>query len=154
MKTTKKKATSKAKSTPEPARGRGRPRRYSEPPPPKRGLFAARSLSFDPPLPEGQGRTRDRELVRALRKWRDGKSPRLVVTHNGATITADQVDWDTLPKLASASGTSRSVPTGRITITLKPELGELLSSAAAKLRTGTMAETVEAALRLAITAAP
>lgn len=126
--------------------GPGAPRTYDEPPEPRRGLLAARSLEFDPALPVGPGRSRDRELLRALNRWRKGAAPGLRVLHNGADVTAAQIDWDTVPQPPSA-GSAPEKATGPLIRLAQAGDEELLDRVRAKLGSPSRAAAIREALR-------
>lgn len=130
----------------------GRPASYPDPPAPKRGLVAARALAFEPALEVGPGRSRDRELVRTLRKWRDGKLPELVVSHKGVAVDVSLVDWDTLPAVPSMSGAG-GVPESWTSVRIRKTTLGLVESAAKALGTEGRApgDTIHAALEHALT---
>lgn len=127
-------------------RGPGAPRSYDEPPEPRAGLLAARALEFEPSLPTGPGRSRDRELMRALNRWRKGAAPGLRVLHNGRDVSAEQIDWDTVPQPPS-SGSPPAEATGTVIRLAHADDEALLERVRAKLRAPSRAAAIREALR-------
>lgn len=112
-------------------------------------LIPAAKLTLTPDPERRPTESHARARAKALRAWRYGKRPDLVVTDaSGLNLEPPAIDWDSLPRTGGASGTAKV--RGRVVqLSLRGDAALDLACELAKAegaREVTYAGTIEAAL--------